>query len=277
MTVNAIDGKLFTGVSAIDGKTLSGLSAILGQTKAASGPLPTDLSGLQLWLTVSSLSQADDSQITTWNDSSGNGRNATGVVLATAKPKYRTAGGPTGGPSVELGLAGNFGGFFSLPNFATGFTSGEIFHVIQVLPADPPSDSGSNMGSPSGDWGTGSASLYPFTDGQIYDSWGSDVRKTTTNPVTSLITWHLCNFRSASASWQRIINAATSTNDFFTTASNTVAFNTAPLIGSSGTRSMQGRMVETIMYNRVLDQATERGPIVNTYLNNTYGFAFPTS
>jgi hypothetical protein len=242
-----------------------------------SGPLPTDLANLELWLPISALSGADDSEILTWPDQSGNGRDATGTGVSLAKPRYKTAGGPTGGPSVQIGLAGTFAGLFSLPNFASAFTSGEIFHVIQVLPDDPPIDSGSNMGAPSGDWGTGTASLYPFADGVIYDSWGSTVRKTTTDPVTNLTAWHLYNIRSASASWQRIISAATSTNDFFTTATNTVAFGTAPLIGKSGTRTMQGRMVETIMYSRVLDQATERGPVVNAYLNNTYGFAFPTS
>lgn len=246
-------------------------------TVTGGAALPTDLSGLELWLPVSVLSGSDGDQISTWEDQSGNNRDATGQVFGTSKPRYRTAGGPSGGPSVENGLAGTFQGFFTLPNFASAFTSGEIFLVIQVLPDDPPIGAGSNMGSPAGDWGTGSAGLYPFTDGVIYDTWGSDVRKTTTNPVTDLTTWHLYNIRSASASWQRVINAATSGNDFYTTATNTVAFHTAPLIGAGGTRVMNGRIVDTIMFSRVLDDATERKPIIHQYLNDTYGFALPTS
>lgn len=239
------------------------------------GAAPTDLANLEHWLPVSALSGSDGDQITTYNDQSGNGRNATGQVFGTSKPKYRTAGGPAGGPSVEIGLAGSFGGYFTLPNFATGFTSGEIFIVLQILPADPPTDSGTNMGSPA-EWGTGSGGLYPFTDGVIYDGWGSDTRKTTTNPVTSLTTWHLCNFRSASGSWQRVINGATSGNDFYTTASNTVAFSAAPLIGSNGLRTMNGRMVDEIMYSRVLDDTTERKAVIHQYLNDEYGFSLPT-
>jgi hypothetical protein len=277
MTVSSIIAKAFADLSAVDARTLSGLTAVNGQTILAGGPLPTDLSGLELWLPVAALSQADDSEITTWNDQSGNARNATGVQDATSKPRYKIAGGPSSGPSVQLGLAGTFSGHFTLPNFASGFTSGEIFLVTQVLPADPPTDSGSNMGSPAGDWGTGSAGLYPFTDGKIYEGWGSNTRKTTNDPTTSLTGWLLYNIRSASGAWSWAINAATSGNDFFSTASNTVAFSTAPLIGRSGTREMQGRLVEVIMYSRVLDDTTERKAVIHAYLNDTYGFSLPTS
>lgn len=237
---------------------------------------PTDLANLELWLPVSALSGSDGDQISTWEDQSGNNRDATGVIFSSAKPKYRTGGGPSSGPSVEIGLGGSFQGNFTLPNFASGFTSGEIFLVIQAE-EDPGADTGVNWGSPAGDWGTGTAGLYPFSDNVIYENWGSTVRKTTNDPTTALTSWLLYNIRSASGAWSWSINAATSGNDFFSTGTNTVAFSTAPLIGRSGTRAMKGRIVDVIMYSRVLDDATERKPTVHQYLNDTYGFSLPTS
>jgi len=239
-------------------------------TSAIAGP--DSIADLELWLPISALSGADEDEITTWPDQSGNGRDGTGVADAITKPLYRTAGGPSGGPSVELGLAGIRRGHFTLPNFATGFTSGEIFLVPQVLPDDPPTDSGVNMGPPAGDWGTGTQSLYPFTDGVIYENWGSTVRKTTNNPTTNLTNWVVYNIRTASGDWSWSINGATSGNDFFSTASNTVAFGTAPRIGTNG-RNLNGRIVEVIFYSRVLN-STERFTI-HAYLNSTYGFSLP--
>lgn len=244
----------------------------------APGPLPTDLADLELWLPVSAISQADDSDIVTWNDQSGNARNASGTV---ARPKYRTTGGPSGGSGARVALT--FDGndrYFTLPNFMTGFTSGEVFTVCQ-LAADPPSTTG-NSGPIIGDWGSNaSSSLFPYNvDSSIYEGFGTTVRKDATkNPDTSMTTWFVYNVRSALAAFQWNINGATSGNDFFSTVTNTVGFGTAPKIGFSAPASVrpQGNLVEVIFYSRVLDQATERGPVVNTYLNNTYGFALPES
>ncbi len=280
MTVNAIDGKLFSVLSKIDGVTLSTLSKVLGQTKAASGPLPTDLTNLELWLPVSAISQSDNTVIATWNDQSGNARNATGSNVAGDRPKYRTAGGPTSGAHVELcpDLA-HSPRYFTLPNFLTGFTSAEATIILQLL-TDPAVTSGANGGPPFGNWGSATTGgVYNFSDGKIYDEFGTNTRKTTNDPTTNLTTWHVFNVRSASANYTWSINGATTGNDFFNTGTNTVGWGTAPLIGFdvNDNRSIFGNLVDVILYSRILNQATERGPVVYTYLNNTYGFSLPTS
>jgi len=241
------------------------------------GPEPTDLANLELWLPVSALSGSDGDPITTWLDQSGNARNATGT--GSAKPLYKTTGGPTNGPRV---LFGDTGGAnlrnFTLPNFLTGFTSGEGIAVLKI-DTDPATSPGA--GPPFGNWGSATTgSLYNFSgDSKIYEEFGTNARKTTNDPVTNLTTWHVYDVRSASASFIWSINGATSTNDFFSTGTNTVGWGTAPLIGADAndSRTLLGSMVELIFYSRVLDQATERGPVVYTYLNNTYGFSLPTS
>lgn len=56
---------------------------------AGSSFTPTDLSSLQAWYKADSISQSDNTDVTTWSDSSGNGYDLTGY--GTTKPKFRTS------------------------------------------------------------------------------------------------------------------------------------------------------------------------------------------
>jgi hypothetical protein len=67
----------------------------IGFTKAGTPPalitpiVPTDLSGLVLWLKADALGLSDNDPISTWADSSGNGNDAIGV--GGARPIFKTA------------------------------------------------------------------------------------------------------------------------------------------------------------------------------------------
>lgn len=52
---------------------------------------PSSISGLQLWLKTDTLSGSDGDLLSTWNDQSGNARNAT--AAGAARPAYKTAVG----------------------------------------------------------------------------------------------------------------------------------------------------------------------------------------
>ena len=244
-----------------------------------SGPQPSDLSGLELWLPGNSITGRSDGDTisTVWPDLSGHGRDATAVVLTTRKPLWKATAGPNSKPCVEMVTDSNGqGGYFNLPNFLTGFTAGEGFTVIKLV-ADPPSSGGQAPGL--GDWGQTTDDYFPFvSDGKIYDGFGATARKTTNNPTTSLTGWVLYNNRSASASWVSSINAATSGNDFFSTGTNTVGWGTAPRIGFSATNNhyVRGWIADVIFYGRILDDTTERKAVIHAYLNNRYGFSLPT-
>lgn len=248
----------------------------------AGGADPLGLADLELWLKMSTLSGlSNDDQITTWSDSSGNGRNATGTgTVGGVKPVYKTTGGPTGGPSVRLSLDdGSELRFFTLPNFLTSFTAGEIF-IVCIAKADPGDGASSANGPPVGDWGSSvTGALYPFwSDSKIYEEFGTTVRKTALDPVTSLATWLCYNIRSAAGDFTYSINGATSTNDFFTTATNTVGWGTAPKVGAEAIgKYLHGSIVEVIFYSRILDDATERKPVIHQHLNDEHGFSLPTS
>lgn len=239
------------------------------------GAQPNSLANLELWLKADSIVGLNNQdQINTWSDSSINARNATGQADSGIKPRYGSASGPLAGPSVELNLNGS-GGYFTLPNFMTGFTAGEAFMVVKCN-ADPASSSGTSA-HPLSQWGSdATAAHYPFTDGVIYDDFGSTARLTTGNPSTSLATWHVYDVRSASASWIRSINGATAGADFFSTGTNTVGWGTTPQLGKDNGNLTLAYLAEVIFYSRILDDATERKPVIHVYLNTKYGFALPT-
>src|SRR5262249_8322586 len=157
------------------------------------GPSPSDVTGLQLWLKANNSAFngfASGDQITTWNDSSGNSRNATGVVDTTSKPKWQASAGPNSRPAILLSHYNGStvdGGYFTLPNFLSG-SAGNAFAVVKIE-NDAPSDL-TRAGAPMSDWGSSTDEYYPFTDGKVYYGLGSNSRKTCNDPTTSLTTWH---------------------------------------------------------------------------------------
>lgn len=231
----------------------AGQQALLGLAAAANyGPDPSSITNLELWLKADSLAVGDSNQISTWVDSSGNGRDATGVIgSALTKPKLRSTLGPNSMPTVEMAITNSTSGpWFTLPNFLTGFSAGHIFAVVQIN-FDPPSSVNARCGPPFGDFGSAGDEYFPFfSDSKIYDAFGSTVRKTTVNPTPSLTSWRLYESRSASAAWSNHLDGT----QLFTTATNTVGWSTTPFIGHSTTSNkvLDGYISEIILYSRVL-------------------------
>lgn len=260
---------------------LSGAASLgSGNPADPGGPSPSDVSGLEIWLKANNSqfdSAGDGDQITTWNDGSGNSRNVTGVLRTNFKPRWKVTAGPNSYPAVLLHDSSGDGGYFTVPNFLTGFTAGNVFWVNKIVD-DPPTVS-SSQAPPCGDWGSAGDEYYPFDgDSKIYNAFGSTVRKTTNDPTTSLATWHVGETQTASGSFVQKINGALSGNDFFSTGTNTVGWSTAPFIArtATNTKFMRGWIAEIIFYSSVLSN-TDRWSTVHTYLNNKYGFSLPTS
>lgn len=238
---------------------------------------PELIPDLDLWLnanTIDGLSDGD--QITTWNDDSGNGRNATGQGGTFGiKPRYRLTAGPGSIPAVQISdEATPTSGFFTLAdNIFDLLTEGHIFIVVKV-DEDPP-DSAAECGPPTS-LGQNLTDLYPFIDGLVYDGFASTVRKNSISIATSLATWHLYEARSATNAWSLRINGATSGGDFFSTGTNTVGFASTNLrIGSQITtvNRLNGHIAEIILYGRVLD-AGEVSDIYD-YIETKTGITLP--
>lgn len=246
-------------------------------TGGGGGPQPDDLSNLELWLKADGITGlSDGDQITTnWPDSSGNGRNATAVQGATDWPIWQQTAGPNSTARVKSYAAAGAidnAGWFTLPNFMTGFTAGDVFVVFQKITKF--SAVNSRCGPPIGDWGSTADDYFCFNDSKIYDGTGSSARKTTVDPGDITTNAHVYEVRTASGAWSNLLDGVS----LFSTGTNTVGFGTTPkLMRSAGSSKLyDGYLSEVIFYSRVLDDTTERKATIHTYLNTKYGFSLPT-
>lgn len=227
----------------------------VGGSGVAPVPGPDSLSGLSCWLKADSLSLNDNDTVVTWNDSSGNARNGTGVNL----PKYRTAV-LNGKPIVRFSNVD----YFNLATDWSGFTAGHVFLVVKLLSDPPSSNARSGLWIMSTD---ATNAHYAFSDNIIYDGFGSNARKTTVDPGPSLASWRVYEVRSASGAWQPFLDGTS----LQASVANTVAFPAATKLGVSDVGStvfLDGDVAEFIFYNRVLSGAEPE--TVKAYLENKY-------
>jgi hypothetical protein len=204
---------------------------------------PSQVADLVRWYRPEGLAgYADDDPIDTWPDESS--VNADATQLLTARPTKKD--------SIINGLpVARFDGlndYFNIGDLSS-LTEGEVFMVVRVN-VDPP-----EAGAQSGIWhlGTsGDASHYPFTDGNIYDSFGSTVRKTVGDPTPALSSWRIVNVHSASNDWAFKIDGVT----IFSTGTNTVSFPSSALLGRCdplpGNVFLDGDIAEYIQCSRKL-------------------------
>lgn len=226
---------------------------------------PSVSSGLKLWLDASSFGLNDGDQITTWQDCSGNGNDATGVVVAT-KPIYKATAGPNSKPCVLLvdDTGTPIGGYFTLPNFLGSLTAAHGFAVVKKI------SSNDNSAPPFGDFGSDlSGDLYAFSDARIFSAFGSNTRYnlgTTWTGSHTITNWLLLEFRAESGAWSARMDG----DQIFSNGSNTVAWNTAPYIGhrSAGPDNMRGYVAEIWLYDHILssgDYTTFKSAVTTKY------------
>lgn len=206
----------------------------------------------------SQMTLVSTTHISVWADQSGSGRDGSQGTDA-ARMTYNATGGPQSLPCVDTVAAS--GQYVLFADVFSSLTAAEAF-VVRKLATDPPSGSSSG-----GMWkfGTaGSADNVPFTDGTIYDGFGSTARKTTVNPTPSMANWHIYNVTSISGEWTNRLNGA----QLFTTATNTVGFNTAPRFGSEAAAAIDASFTTLWIFNRKLNAFERWG--MNTYLNRRW-------
>jgi hypothetical protein len=205
----------------------------------------------------------DGDQITTaWPDASGNSRNAT--PQGSPKPLYKTN-------QINSLPAVYFGGacHFTLATFMSGYTSGEV-----IIVAKRDEDPSSSVGPLEQDWGssTGSVGHWPYSDGTIYETFGSTGRHTVGNPSPSLTSWRTYNVRSATNAYSAHLDGL----QIYSSGSNTVGFyNGTHLIGYNRVQYFVGHIAEIIFYNRVLTDS-ERETVYD-YLESKYALTIASS
>ncbi len=182
-----------------------------------------------------------------WVESGTNGPNYSATAISGLP------GGVANGSSLDL----------QNTTIGTALTAGEIFVVAQRSVDVPLVDSESGFLLFGSD--AVNASYIPYTDGTIYDGWGSTVRKATVNPTPSLASPFLYSVTSKAGGWTSRLNGV----QIYTTATNTVGWvSTKKLWSGGGSSHLIGKIAEAIMFKAELS-ASDRALVV-AYLKSRY-------
>lgn len=221
-------------------------------------------SSLALWLRADLGVTLNGATVSAWADQSGNGRHATQTTAAD-QPAFRAAGdarGIGGNASVDFDGASDSLGFADV--FSALATGAEIFFVGR-LDLDPPT-----ITTKTGLWTFGSSAEsthLPFTDGVVYDNFGSTARKAAGNPTPSLASPFLYGVKSVANEWTARVNGA----QLYTTATSTVGWSATPNLGRYLTNAyLDGVTSEVIMLTAAGATAGNRAS-VHAYIRSRYG------
>ena len=219
---------------------------------------------LEIQLTGSNYSEATG----IWTDTSGNGnhgtRNANSGIGSGTTNTGQTSVVFDGNDRIDLVDLSGFNG-----------TGGEAFLVIK-MDSNVYTSGDSGIGGMWNFGNNGAANHYTWTDGSVYDDFGSNTRHRgpdleVFNGGKDLSVWHVYNVRSLSGEWTSLIN----NDQTFTTASNTVSFTTAPTLGAGGSFTLTGEIAEFRFYSGTMTGG-ERTAIYNS-LNSTYIIPEPSA
>jgi hypothetical protein len=197
--------------------------------------------------------------VTTWYDQSGNGNNET-QTTAINQPRIVNSGTVekmNSLPSIYFNTT-----YFIRANFMSSATSATFF-AFTAVDTDPPS--WTNGGILSTLKQSSSANHVPYSDGVIYEAFGTNSRKTVGNPTNSLATPYLYAVKSVTNDYKVFIN----NSQFYSTNTNTVSFAHDIMIGSSddvfNIYPYKGKISELIIYPSYPDKDGISGNINTNY------------
>jgi len=235
----------------------------------AGGFSPLDISSLTQWIDF------DDSGSRTLNgddisaqDDLKNGNDVT-QTTATEQSLFVASG------INSIGCSEGDGGLASKEHYdvtndtLSALTAAEMFIILELV-EDPP---GATANAGLYKYGTHAATItvVPWTDGNIYDGFGTTVRKSTGNPTLSFTSPRCYNVVTTSSEWTSEVDGA----QHYTNATNTVGFRTDPLLGKEdrGTEHYyHGQIGEFILFNAKLSSGDKAS--METYIADKWGITF---
>ncbi|MDR2429404.1 MAG: fibronectin type III domain-containing protein, partial [Puniceicoccales bacterium] len=231
-----------TGVSLSADTTVPVSSVVSVQATSAPAPLVLPLEGLRLWLKADAGVVVDESgKVSQWQDQSGAGRHASQSVLAR-RPVQVAESTLDGNVAVHFDAAQSQQ--LGLPHFMSGATEGEAFVVLKATSATPSSYRGL--------WRMGAGTnCYPQSNGVLVEHFGSNTSRSMGAPAADITQWHVYNVSSKPGEWAVRINGVQQ----YHVTTNTVSWNTTPLIGHSGSYAFDGAIAEILVFEKVLTAA----------------------
>lgn len=224
---------------------------------------PSDISGLKLWLKADAITGlVDGNSVTTWNDSSGLGNNATQSTAAN-KPTYKT--NIIGGyPVVRFDGSNDF---LTTPSISIGvFTA---FAVFKATTSSPVYEQGISTGSASG------FHLWTGITTMRVNKSGTSTAKNHPSGATWATdgVWRMTSqtYNGTHASFLLWVNGSSvSLSDVTVASPGTAAVNNPVYLGMRGgsTNALNGDLAEIIIYDSSLSTADRQS--VEAYLNQKY-------
>jgi len=232
----------------------------------ATGFTPTAIPGLLVWHKADAVSGSNGDPISQLLDFSGHS-NHTRVSTGTVRPTLVTAG--QNGLNV-LACDASLGQGYNHPDIFGALTSGSVFIVFKTNADPPPTTTKSGLWQMTLD---GNIDHWPWTDGNVYSGWGSNVRKTVGVLGTNLASaYKIIQVWSAPNDWGVAVNNVS----VFTTGTNTVAF---PTDSSGGGQwmlteptfgpALDGRWAELMIWDNKISSAN--ATLVFNYLKAKWG------
>ena len=227
--------------------------------------LPSDITGLSLWLKADAGVTLSGANVTAWADQSGNGRNATAI----GSPVFN-ASDRNGNPTISLSTLGGSTRLFSLasnPMGASGSTAFSVQFTESVC------NGSSNNGAIFGNFGGSSPGThFPYHDCLVYDAFATTARKgPTTPPATLANAFSLYSVKSTNNSFKSFVNQLSMVSTATNTYSNSIGGGGTLFIGrqtANGTFQFHGKIAEVIVYNSFLSDSDQG--LVEEYLRNKY-------
>lgn len=225
--------------------------------------LPGRLAGCAMWLRADAGVSLDGTNgVSSWKDLSSGGHD--GSQTTTLRRPRTSTSGINGQPTIlfDASAAGSEQ-YLSL----AGSLSLSSAHALLVAKNTNAIPSGSSR---SGLWRMGSsgatATQFPFTDGKLYDDFGSNARYNEGTPVATVTNAYLYEVRAIAGSWTSFMNGTSQ----FTNAANTVAWSSSLEIGGNSAVGafFDGHVAELAIYDHVLSDAERT--LLLAYFNNRY-------
>ena len=214
-------------------------------------------SGCVSWVEASShVNRIDEGGLAaTWLDKSGNGNHWWGdTSSSTNQPALARA---TSGGAVWRFTSG-LNIFSLLPAAVSSLTAAE-YHILYKSNADPPTGSENRMLSAGS---SGQQTHLPYTDGNLYDDFGSTTRRSVARTVNVATAYRVYRATSTSTLWENAIDGTVQ----LTTGTNTVGWRATPLLGSGTGNGLLGDIVAIMIFNRALTSGERT--TVQTYLKS---------
>lgn len=181
-------------------------------------------------------------------------------------PDYEATGGPGSGPCVSFLAAST--------EYITSSSVNAGTAMQAVIVGKRGSDPASGAPDLGGLWKHGAADLInvPFTDGNVFDGFGSTLRKDalSVNPSDSFASWFVYEARSSSTEWSNVLNGTPLASTGANTVSTSAAIRLAA--GQYGTPAVLGnvRIAEFILFgDGVLSEWESEN--LRAYINRTHG------